>query len=417
MKSGKLGSYYMERLLKNVSWIFTGNVVSALVKWLILILIARIFTPKELGIYSLAFAITSPIALFMNMKLRALAVTDPNLNFKSYIISRNLLTLFSIILLIGISIVIYPDYTLIIVLVGLSKIMDLHSEIYYSLPQINNDFNYIGKLMIYKHLFILTSFIIAIALTKNLMLSLLIQFISQFTFFHIIEKKGINKKYSSDDNSYTKEDVKRIIKYGLPLGLSLMLISLTSNFPKYLLEYFISTEMVGFYSAITYIVIMGNLVMNSISQNFLPKLTELFNESEFNIFKKYVFLYLTCFSILLGVIIILFSILLGDIFLEIVYGPSFTKYSNILIIMSIAVTLNFISWNFDTAIMSMRYISIQPKISIIVLIVSILSGYILIPLYEINGAAYAMIVTFMSQLLIRLYFVIKKLNTQEVRSS
>lgn len=406
----------MKRLLKNVSWIFTGNVVSALVKWLILILIARIFTPKELGIYSLAFAITSPLALFMNMKLRALAVTDPNLSFQNYIISRNLLTLFSIMLLIGISLVIYPDYTLIIALVGLSKIMDLHSEIYYSLPQINNDFNYIGKLMIYKHLFILTSFIMAIALTKNLMLSLLIQFVSQFMFFHIIEKKGINKKYSSNDKSYTKEDVKRIIKYGLPLGLSLMLISLTSNFPKYLLEYFTSTEMVGFYSAITYIVIMGNLVMNSISQNFLPKLTKLFNDNEFNTFKKYVFLYLTCFSILLGVIIILFSIFLGDTFLEIVYGPNFTKYSNILIIMSIAVTLNFISWNFDTAIMSMRYISIQPKISIIVLIVSVLSGYILIPLYGVDGTAYAMIITFMSQLLIRLYFVIKELNTQEVRS-
>lgn len=403
----------MGRLLKNISWIFTGNVISSLIKWLIFILIARILSSKELGIYSLAFAVTSPIALFMNMKLRSLAVTDSNLNFKSYIVARRTLTILSIVIFVIVGLIFYPEYITVLMLVGLSKVLDLHSEIYYSLPQIKNDFNFIGKLMILKHLFIFIFFATIILITNDLILSLMSQLLAQLIFFIMFEKRGIIRRYPYVNSSINKREVKKIIAYGLPLGFSLMLISLNSNIPKYLLEYFTTTEMVGFYTAITYVVVIGNLLMNSISQNFLPKLTNLFNNKKIEEFKKYIFIHLTGISIFVGAGLILFSYLFGELFLQIVYGSNFVEYVDILIIMSIAVTFNFISWNFDTAIMSMRYISVQPKISFIVLIVSFLSSYFLIPLYGINGAAYAMTLTFLSQLLLRLFVVIKKLKMQE----
>ncbi len=92
----------------------------------------------------------------------------------------------------------------------------------------------------------------------------------------------------------------------------MMMISLTGNFPKYMLEYFESTEVLGYFSAVFYIIVLGNLVMNSISQNFLPKLSSIYIKREKGLFKKYVFVYLTLFSIGLGIITILATYIFGE---------------------------------------------------------------------------------------------------------
>ncbi len=148
----------MKIIIKNISWTFIANLISAITKWLILVLIARWLDPNDLGSYSLAFAITAPITLFINLKLRPLVVTDKNLTFSNYVFTRKITSALAIILIIIIGLVLYPSYFWVITLVGLMKILDLHSDLYYSIPQINNDFDYIGKLIIFKHVITLISF-------------------------------------------------------------------------------------------------------------------------------------------------------------------------------------------------------------------------------------------------------------------
>lgn len=396
----------MNKILKGISWVFVGNIIAAFSKWLILIFIARILTPSDVGIYSLAFAFTAPIALFSNLKLRSLIITDRNLHFTDYLQTRNLMSLITLMIIIALGMIAYPEHLLIITLVGLNKIYDLHSELFYSIPHLHSKFDYIGKLMIVKHLLLIIFFGIALYYSRNLILSLIIQFLVQIVVFYLLEKRIIENKFSIKYDNINFTNIKNIIMLGIPLGISMMFVSLNSNFPRYILEYFQSEEILGYFSAIAYIVTVGNLLMRSVTQYFLPRLTNLFNNNQINKFKTYIFGYLTIFSLVLGGVIILMSYFLGEFLLTIIYGQEYAEYIGVLIIMSYALTINFVSWNFDTALMSMRYISIQPKISLITLILSIGVGIILVGSYGIYGAAYTIAVTFIFQLILRAIFVI-----------
>src|SRR5699024_2127989 len=134
------------RLIKNFSWVFGANLIVSFSKWLIIVIIAKLLTPQDVGAYSLAFAIGAPITLFANMKLRSLYLTEVKYSFSDYMHTRNILSILAFIILLVIALVIYPQYSLIIILVGLNKIFDLQSDMYYALPHKEEEMDYIGKL-------------------------------------------------------------------------------------------------------------------------------------------------------------------------------------------------------------------------------------------------------------------------------
>ena len=396
--------------IRNISWIFIANLIVSLTKWLIVVVIARVLTPEDVGAYSLAFAIGAPVTLFANMKLRSLFITEEKYDISDYLYSRSIVSVFAFIVLLLIALFIYPQYFYIIILVGLMKIFDLQSDMYYAIPHKEEDMNYIGKLMIIKHLLTFIAFFVTLLITKDLVISLIIQLIFQILFLYLIEKKNIEDKYNVNSNTFIFKNIKKIIMMGLPLGFVQLLYSFNTSYPRYLLEFFESAEILGYFSAIAYILTIGNLMMNAVSQNFLPYLARKLEKKEYKSFKKNVFINLTIFSLGLGTILILFSYIFGEMFLSFIYGVEYAEYADILILMSFALTINFVSWNFDTALLALRYISVQPKISVVILVINLMVGYILISNYGIYGATSTIIITNSIQLILRAYFVYVKLK-------
>lgn len=402
------------KTIKNLSWIFFANVFASFAKWLIVILIAKNLTATEVGIYSLAFAIGAPVTLFANMKLRSLYITSIEDNLYDYFYTRNILSVAVFITLAIIGLVFYPDYFTVIMLVGLAKILDLQSDLYYAVPHKYNNLNIIGKMIISKQSILLVSFAITLLLTRNLSAALLVQVVLQAIYLILVERKYVFKNYQITKAKATLQGIKGILILGVPLGFVQMVFSLNSNYPRYVLEYFENPEVLGYFSAIMYIVIVANLFMSSISQVFLPKLSQLYRALKFSLFRKYVFIYLSMVSLFLGISLISMSFLFGEKILMILYGPEYAEYSHILFLVAISVSINVISWNFDTALMAMRYISIQPKITSINLIITMIIGYVLISEQGIVGASYTLIISATLQLLMRVYFVHKRLNSKEI---
>lgn len=119
-------------MLQKISWTFSANVISAAVKWLLLVVIAQILTPIDVGDYALALAIASPITLFANMKLRSLYVTSKEEDFRSFATVRNIVFACSLVILMGLSF--FYDAWLIVLLVGISKLLDCTSDLLYAVP-------------------------------------------------------------------------------------------------------------------------------------------------------------------------------------------------------------------------------------------------------------------------------------------
>jgi len=398
------------KLIKNLSWIFFANAFSSFTKWLIVVIIAKTMDPTTVGIYSLAFAVGAPIALFANMRLRALYITGTDDNLSSYISTRNILSVAGIVTLVIIGQAFYPSYFLVILLVGLSKILDLHSDIYYSVPHKKNNLNTVGKLIIIKQFFLIIIFFISIVFFENLTLSLLLLVLSQSLIFYLIEKRYIVKKYNIILNKKEKWSFKGILLLGLPLGLTEVLASLTSNYPRYILEYFESAEVLGYFSAIMYIVMIFGIFIGAMTQVILPRLSVIFQNKNIQLFKRYVFVNMMFISILTSLVLILFVVLLGKQFLTIVYGIEYANYYNILIIASISISVNLFNKIFDAALMAMRYISVQPKITFLSLVFTVVTGYYLVTNYGIIGTALTVLFGYTFQTVCKVYFVSKRLK-------
>lgn len=393
-------------MFKNISWTFGSNLIVSLLKWLVVVIIAKILTPEDVGAYSLAFAISAPITLFANMKLRSLFITEDSKDqFNDFLRARDLLSILSFFVLVLISVIFYQEYFYLIVVVSLMKIFDLQSDMYYALPHRESEMTYIGKLIILKNLVLFIPFLISILLMKSLLLSLAVQLIAQIVFFYMIEKKRISKDYNIIYCKPIISNVRNIIYLGIPLGVVQMLFSLNASYPRFLLEYYESLKVLGYFSAIAYILTIGNMMLSAISQTFLPILSNKIKKKDYLSFRRILYLHLGLTSIGLGVSFFVLLYYFGSPLLGAIYGREYAAYIDILLLLSVALAINMLSWNFDTALLAMRYISVQPKLSIIVLIINLILGYLLISTYGIHGATYTIIITNSVQLILRMIFV------------
>lgn len=398
------------KILNNLSWMFFANLFVAFSKWLIIILLAKLTTPTDVGIYSLAFAVSAPIVLFANMKLRALIVASDQKDLQNFFNTRFLFNIITFFVLSLLSIMLYPEYFLVILIIGLSKIIDLQSDLYYAIPHRENDLIIVGKMMIAKQLILILAFAGILYFTRNFVMALFIQLIFQFLYLLLVEKLYMFKNYSFTKEISSLAGIKKILYLGIPLGLVQMLNSFNTNYPRYVLEYVESAEVLGYFSAIMYLAIIANIFTNALSQVFLPILSNLVKNKKIEEFKKYLYRYLLLFSLGLGFVFILCAVFLGEEVLSIFYGTEYAKYNDLLTVVAIYTSINLINANLDNALISMNYISIMPKITIISFIITIIGGYILIISLSIKGAALILLLSASLQLLLKFYFVNKKMK-------
>ena len=66
----------MKQLRTDFEWLFTGNVLYSACQWAIVLALAKLGSPAQVGEYALGMAVSGTIILFANFQLRALVVSD-----------------------------------------------------------------------------------------------------------------------------------------------------------------------------------------------------------------------------------------------------------------------------------------------------------------------------------------------------
>lgn len=69
-------------LFQNFSWTFIGNVVYAISQWGIIVVLSKFGNVMMVGQYAIGLAVTAPIILFANLKLRDVQATDASSKFR-----------------------------------------------------------------------------------------------------------------------------------------------------------------------------------------------------------------------------------------------------------------------------------------------------------------------------------------------
>lgn len=374
---------------RNISWTFLSNIVLAGVKWLMLIALAKWLAPTDVGYYALGLAVASPLTFFANMKLRTLFVSADTPHYTAYATARNIVGIIVMLILFVIAYVLYYDAWLIIILIGMSKMLDLVSDFMYALPHREQHMARISKIIIAKQVTLMVAFMITLLLTYNLIWTLFIQLVIQFIWLGI-EYVVFVRQYDFD-RTRNRALTWRILSLGIPLGVTQLIVSFNSFLPRYVLEYFTDAETLGYFAAIAYITVIANIVMGAISQNYLHVFKNQHDREDYKGLEHTLYVDLGSIAVILSGVTFLISLFIGKFVLTLLYGAAYAQYDWVLMLLSGCLFFNALNWNIDTALTSVGIVKRQLYFVVIASGISIPVTILLIYAFDIKGAALAMI--------------------------
>ena len=320
----------------NFAWTLAGNVIYAGTQWGILVLLARLGTPATVGQFSLGLAITAPIMLFASLQLRAVEATDAQrlFGFSHYAGLRLLTTVAAISVILAISTVAYRgDIALVIAAFALSKGIESLSDVIYGLWQQQERMELIAKSLILRGLLALVLSGICFASFGTVWAAVCGIAAAWGVVFAVYDMPhAIPVAATTDESivpSFSIASMKNLFRVSLPLGIVAMLVSLNINVPRYVIYHVEGVRELGIFSAVGYILVSGNLVVNSLGQSAIPRLAAYFSGGRLDGFRR-LSNRLIYIGAALGALGVLASLFAGRWILTVLYGREYADHVHLL---------------------------------------------------------------------------------------
>ncbi|WP_169309135.1 lipopolysaccharide biosynthesis protein [Desulforhopalus sp. IMCC35007] len=393
-------------LWHNFSWSVTGSSVYAGCQWGILVLLAKLTTSEMVGQFSLGLAITAPIIIFSQLHLRAVQATDAKYEYEfgHYIALRLMTTMLALILIA--CVVIWGGYShftaLIILVLGIFKAFESMSDVLYGFIQKHERMDYIarslvlhgissiivvGCVVLFTHNVL--AGVVALATTRGLVL---------FTYDLYNVKVMLNDNLNDPTSTWGKcfnikptfrvRKLKALIQLTLPLAFVMTMISLKTNIPRLFIDDYCGARELGIYTALAYLVVVGNTIVSSIGQSCVPRMAKYYATGELNKYNSLLFRIVS-----LGAIIgcggMLVAFFFGPSLLAAIYRPEYGQYPDLLVILFSAGALSYINSLLGYGLTATRNFKIFLLPYIIITAMAFTLSVLVIPSYGLKGAAWA----------------------------
>lgn len=393
-------------ILNKAKWLLGGNLIFSLSQWLIMIMIARLTSKENLGQYALALAIVLPVYAVTNLQLRPLFILDDNGNkhytYSNFYYLRLLSSFFGFLVCLFFGFY-YEEIFLILFLVAGIKFLESLSDIIYAFYNSKDKTYLISKSLLLKG--VGGAFLCMLGLVFfNFIWAIYFILLNYFLVWYFLD----NKYIVQTDEIVEKKLNFRILNQAIPMGVTLGLVTLQSSIPRIFLNHYESTELVGILSILSYFVVIGSIFINSICQYLSPKIVN-FWINDVKEFKKY-YMGMQIISVLFGFIVLVFCYFFGYFILDLIYGEKFIGYKKELNLIMFSGVFLYLSTVNGFTLTSIGYIGKQIYLFGFVVLITLLSSYVLIPKFGIDGAIYSMIVAYFSQFIITSIVIIYKLK-------
>ncbi|HEY9770843.1 MAG TPA: oligosaccharide flippase family protein [Coleofasciculaceae cyanobacterium] len=416
-------------LRRNFSWTFVGNAVYAACQWGMLVVLAKLGSPEMVGQFTLGLAITAPVFMFTNLQLRHIQATDAKQQylFGDYLSLRLISTALGLALIAMITLAAgYRwEISLVILLVGLAKAFESISDVFYGLIQQQERMDRIALSLMLKGPISLIMLGLGVYLSGNIiwgMIGLVVSWAIVAIGYDLRNGKSILKNIRRDTHNkelildarlklnWERKKLANLIWLALPLGFGMLLISLNVNIPRYFVERYLGERELGFFAAIAYLMVAGNMVVNALGESATPKLAKYYAAGDSKAFRK-LLIWLLGIAASLGGLAIIVAKVAGSQILTLVYQPEYAKYVDLFVWLMVAAGISYISSFLGYAMTAARYFRVQMPLFSIATATSALSCFWLVPTFELKGAAIALILSAVVQAIMTFGVIIHALNT------
>lgn len=391
-------------IIKNSIWIMAERIFQMIISLIVSSLTARYLGPQNYGIINYGASI---IALFLSIAKLGLE----NVIIKEYVDNRNkngeiigtaivlrvLASFISILLIFILIVILKPNEKLIIIvtmLQSLSLIFQSYEIIdYWFQSNLQSKYTSIAKSVAYT--------IVAI---YKIILLLLGKSVEWFAFATTLDYLIISivlfiacKKKCGQKITVSKITAKRLITKSYHFIISGMFVTLYTQMDKIMIGGFLDNSQVGLYSSAISICALWGFIPEALINSLRPIIYELKNKNEKEYLDKLKLLYFIVFwlGILFAIIITIFS----KIVINILFGQEYIGAQTALIIAVWYTAFAYLGSARNIWFISENKIKYSKKCVIFGAVSNLILNYILIPIYGINGAAIA---TLISQIIVSL---------------
>ena len=180
----------------------------------------------------------------------------------------------------------------------------------------------------------------------------------------------------------------KLVRLTAPLGLVAWLTTLLTSIPRIVMEIVSGRESVGYFTAISSLLAVGSMIIVALGQTVNPRLARYYFEDQ-NKFWALLFKFFS-FNFIIGLCLIMTALLFGGPILDFLFTPDYAKHKNVFVYIAIAGCILFVFHSVNSALSATRQFFIQVPIYTIAMLSCIIFSLVLIPRYDMVGAAWSL---------------------------
>lgn len=402
-----------QTIFKNTFWLAIAEIVSGFLRLALLIYVARILGVTEYGKFTFAFSFVSVIAIFSDLGIIDIITREFSRNkerekdFSAILALEVILSALTLIVMILGSFFITSDPVIqkIIWILSVFILITSFSGAFYSFLRSRQRMEYEAGVKIIQAITMVVVVFFAIYYTPSVislsygyLFSNVITLVLLLLFFSIFIQP-LTLRF--DKNIF------KLLKISWPLSLGNMTVWFYISVSSIMLGYFNLITENGWYSAASRVAFIALLPATLIIASFYPVLSKFFLVSKEKIQKSWD--YMMQSMVFLAVPVVMGGIALAPKIIGFFYTPEFTPSIFVFKFLIFAVGINFINYPYSLLLVVADQQKKNFFLIMIGIIASIILNFILIPLYDLNGAIVATVIS--SLLVLFLSIVVSKYFT------
>ena len=414
-------------LTKNFILAFVGNAVAAFCSWVLLVLLTKLATVEVVGIFAVSKAVCMPIFAFLSLQLTIVQTTDAqnDYSFGHYYALRIINSSVAIGLSVLVSSLFYSGdilYTVLLLSVSLG-VLSVRQVFLGCLRR----FERMDRVAVSRSLQGVLSAVLFGAIfwvSRSLTLSILGLIGARVIVLRFHDMPVIGKLLSSSPNDtkplatkllWSRKVLWDLTKTSLPLGLVGLFQALYVSMPRLVLDRYFGREQVGYFAAISSLLMAGTMVIAALGHAVTPRLA------------KYYFENLSGYRRLLGKLLVIgallgmsgvaISLLFGKLILTLMFQADYAEYSDVFVWATIAGALSFVFCFVNAGLNAARKFKVQMPIYGGATATCFIFSLWLIPYFGMTGAVWAIIACYSVGSLSSAVFVAKAVNERALQKS
>ena len=377
------------RLLdQKAHWMLVANLSPALSMWLVAILIARSFGAEALGLFAFANAVVTPIMLVMQLPLRTLHITGQEagsdfqalLGLRLAMIAAGL----TVIALAGALLSDSATAVAVMTAVAIYRACDSYCDLLHAGLQRSDQLGSIAFLVASRSLLVSA---VALSCTMSHMsleaLTFAMAAISLITSI-ALDTRVCKQHASLWPVKFGMEFVHFHAGRILPLSVTQGLNALSGNVPRYIVQAYGGSHMLGLYAVLEHVALATSMLVNALGQSMTAPLARLWNAGRSEEFRKEA-KRLLLGSVFIGGAMLAAVLICAEMLLEIVYGPEFFPVKPFLGVASFTALAMGVVSAIGYSLTAIGAFSQQAKLLVASTVASTLIGLLAVPAFGFSG--------------------------------